>query len=81
MKRNIYNFVLRHYFRTKTTAGFSGFDLLHEVGSLRVLKHKTFEVVVHPGNDYYAPEEIEILEGPWCDSLKFPVRLVSYSEL
>lgn len=81
LKKNIFNFVLRHYFRTRTTAGFSGFDLFHQVGSLKRLKHESFEVVVHPGNNYYAPEEIEILEGPWRDSLKFPVRLVSYSEL
>lgn len=81
LKKNLYNFVLRHYFSTKTTAGFSGLDLFYEVGVSKRLSHKSFEVVVHPGNDYYAPEELEILEGPWRDSLKFPVRLVNYSEL
>jgi predicted glycoside hydrolase/deacetylase ChbG (UPF0249 family) len=81
LRKNAYNFVLRHYFRTATTSGFSGFDLFHALGTQKDLKHKSFEVVVHPGNDYYAPEELETLEGPWREQLKFPVRLVNYSEL
>lgn len=81
LKKNIYNFALRHYYHTETTAGFGGFELFHNVGTRKSLKHRSFEAVVHPGNDYYAPGELETLEGPWRDQLKFPVRLVNYSEL
>ena len=81
MKKYCYNFVLRNYYPTKTTDGFSGFDLFHRIGSTRRLAHGTFEVVVHPGNDYYDAKEVEILEGSWSDPLKFQVRLVSYHDL
>ena len=45
------------------------------------MKHRTFEVNVHPTNPYYDADETEILMGPWSDDLEFPVRLISYHDL
>ena len=73
--------MLRNYYRTKTTDGFSGFRLFYEVAKTKPMKHRSFEVVVHPANDYYDPEESEILRTPWQDALDFPVRLISYNGL
>ncbi len=81
MKKSFYNFMLRNYYRTKTTDGFSGFRLFYEYAKSRKMGQSTFEVVVHPANDYYHPSEVEILKGPWRDELKFPVRLINYREL
>ena len=81
VKKWAYNFLLRHYFPTKTTDGFSGFRLFYESARLGKMDHRTFEANVHPGNSYYHPEEVEILKGPWRDALSFPVRLISYHEI
>ena len=81
LKKWAYNFLLRHYYRTETTQGFSGFRLFYEYARSRIMKHRTFEVTVHPENPYYDPSEIAILESSWREELNFPVRLISYLEL
>lgn len=81
LKKSFYNFMLRNYYRTKTTQGFSGFRMFYEYARSEKMNFRSFEVVVHPGNDYYDLDEIEILKGPWEDELGFPVRLISYHEL
>ena len=81
IKKTIYNFGLRHYFRTKTSDGFSGFRLFYEYAKARRMSHRTFEVNVHPTNPYYDAGETEILMGPWLDDIHFPIRLISYHEL
>jgi len=81
MKKAFYNFMLRNYYRTKTTDGFSGFRLFYEYAKSHKMGQGTFEVVVHPANDYYDSSEVEILKGPWRDELKVPVRLINYREL
>lgn len=45
------------------------------------MKHRSFEVVVHPGSEFYEQEKIELLESPWRDSLMFPVHLMNYFDL
>ena len=80
-KKAVYNFLLKHYFRSRTTAGFSGFNLFYECATTKTMKHRSFEVVVHPGSDYYEKEEIELLCSPWRDALPFKVRLISHDEV
>ena len=80
-KKTLFNFMLRHYYKSKTTQGFSDFKMFYEQALANGIKHRNFEVVVHPGNTYYDAEEIELLRGPWRDELAFPVRLISYGEL
>lgn len=81
IKKWAYNFLLRHYYSTKTTNGFSGFRLFYEYAKSNKMRHRTFEVVVHPENSYYDAEEAEILETDWGDQLRFPVNLISYHDL
>ena len=81
VKKSIYNFMLRNYYRTKTTDGFSGFRLFYEYGKERKMTQRTFEVVVHPANDYYDISEIEILKSSWQQEVRFPVRLINYMGL
>ena len=81
IKKSIYNLGLKHYYRTKTSDGFSGFRLFYEYAKTRRIKHRTFEVNVHPTNPYYDAGETDILMGPWHDDLDLPIRLISYHEL
>jgi hypothetical protein len=45
------------------------------------MNHKTCELMIHPGNRFYDAAEVDLLRGPWRDSLGFPVRLINYREL
>lgn len=81
LKKLAYNWILRNYYRTQTSDGFSGFRLFYEYAKKRPMKHRTFEVNVHPGNPYYDAEEEQILSAPWEADLDFPVRLISYDQL
>lgn len=82
-QKKIYNFSLRHYFKTATTGAFSDFRTFYECATLGQLKHKYVEVMVHPGQTGYegAQAETELLQTSWETDLMFPVRLVSYNEL
>jgi predicted glycoside hydrolase/deacetylase ChbG (UPF0249 family) len=81
LKKAFYNFLLRHYYRTKTTDGFSDFSLFYQNAKSGKLKRRVYEVTVHPGSSYYPTDEIDLLKGPWRESLDFPVQLISYAEL
>jgi len=82
VKKWAYNWALRNYYRTKTTDGFSGFRLFYEYARNLPMKHRSFEVNVHPANPYYdAAGEEQILASAWEDQLDFPVRLISYDQL
>ena len=80
-KKWIYNWVLRNYYKSTTTEGFSGFRLFYEYAKLKRMNHKTFEVNVHPANPYYHSSEEALLATEWWKDLPFPVRLISYHEL
>ena len=83
VKKAAYNFLLRHYFNTATTAAFSDLLTFYECATTRVLIQKTIEVMVHPGHVTYDgnAEETALLRSPWESELKFPVELISYSDL
>lgn len=82
MKKALYNFLLRHYVRTKTTQRFGEFKAFHELATTGKLKGRTFEVMVHPGSQAFDYEdETELLRSPWREALGFPIRLVSYLDL
>jgi len=75
-----YNFLLRRFYRSKTTSGFTDFATFCEVGQSKALNRSSIEVHVHPGATDYA-DETGLLESDWRDDLKFPVRLISHHEL
>jgi predicted glycoside hydrolase/deacetylase ChbG (UPF0249 family) len=80
-KKWLYNFLLRNYYRTKTTDGFSGFRLFYEYARTHKMNQRTFEVNVHPENPYYDAGEMDILRGPWREAIRLPIRLISYYEI
>ena len=82
-KKAAYNFLLRHYFSTATTGAFSDLLTFYECATARVLMQNKVEVMVHPGHVAYEgnAEETELLRSPWESRLKFPVELISYSDL
>ena len=80
LKKGIYNFFLKHYRRTRTTQGFTNLKAFCDVGKSRGLKYQSVEIMVHPGLDNY-DDGTDLLPGPWRQSLKFPVRLISYADL
>ena len=81
IKKSLYNFLLKTYYRTKTTQGFTDFRLFCEYALTKEIHHKTCELMIHPGNQCYDQTEVELLRGPWRDSLGFPVRLINYRDL
>ena len=81
IKKSLYNFLLQTYYRTKTTQGFTDFKLFYEYALTKKMNHKTCELMIHPGNQFYDQTEVELLRGPWRDSLGFPVRLINYRDL
>ena len=82
IKKTIYNFWLRHYYRTITTQGFADFRTFYEHSVADRVRFNTVEVMVHPGSVAYGdPGETEILRTPWEDEIGRPVRLISYKDL
>lgn len=81
-KKAVYNFFLRHYYKSLTTRGFTDFQTFYEYGTSKGVKYRTVEVMVHPGSQSYGGEgETQLLRTPWQDDLVNPVRLISYDEL
>lgn len=80
LKKHLFNFALRHYYRTKTTEGFTDFKAFVEQGAKGRLKYRTIELMVHPGSDVYE-NEFEQLVAPWTEQLKFPVRLINFHDI
>ena len=81
LKKVAYNFCLSRYYRTATTQGFSSFKAFYECANSKTVNYKTVEVMVHPGNQNYVDDEIELLRSSWMETFNFPVRLISYSDL
>ena len=79
-KKIAFNFALKHYYRTKTTQGFTDFKTFLEQGARRQLKYRTVEIMVHPGSTVYE-DESEGLAAPWQKNMKFPVRLINYRDI
>jgi predicted glycoside hydrolase/deacetylase ChbG (UPF0249 family) len=79
-RQSAWNFALRYYFRTRTTAEFMGFSGFHE----RLLAEggwpATIEVMCHPGHEKYTAES-ELLCGAWRERLRQDAQLISYNEL
>lgn len=66
--------------RTQSPQAFTSFAAFLKRARKGPLPYHTLEVMVHPGHPRFA-EETALLEGPWRESLPFPVQLISYREL
>ena len=80
-RKALWNFALRSFYRTKTTAGFTDFCTFVEIVHQHCgLPHPSLEIMVHPGNEKRA-EETALLSSWKPQDLPFPVRLINYHEL
>ena len=80
VKKSVFNFALKHYYRTNTTQGFTDFKAFIEQGSRKQIKYRTIEVMVHPGSNVYE-DESDQLAAQWNERMKFPVRLINYRDI
>lgn len=79
-KKTAYNWMLRNFYATRTTDGFT--ELLSyqtEIGR-RALSYRSVELMVHPGASY-AAEEVAVLKSDWLSSSGLGARLINYKEL
>ena len=80
IQKTAYNFLLRHYYRTQTTQGFTDFQTFYEAVISGRLDFHSVEAMTHPGSKIYA-DESGILQTPWRENLGIPVRLISYHDI
>jgi predicted glycoside hydrolase/deacetylase ChbG (UPF0249 family) len=79
-KKLIYNFALRHVYRTRTTAGFTDLVTFCEAGRRGKLKHPLVELMVHPGARNSAAED-RLLHSDWERDLPFPIVKTHYGRI
>lgn len=77
LKTSTYNFFLRSFYRTYTTAGFTGFSTfqLKEHGT----EYASVELMVHPGSEHY-PNDTDLLKT-WGRNIPAGVKLINFNEL
>ena len=80
LKKTLFNILLKYYYRTKTTQGFTDLKAFIEKAESKQIKHKSVEVMVHLGSDSYV-DDTEVLVSPWQASLGFQARLISYGDI
>jgi predicted glycoside hydrolase/deacetylase ChbG (UPF0249 family) len=80
-RKIIYNFLLRHYYKTVTTQGFTDLTTFLERGRVGRIKYKNVEIMVHVGSQSYYEDDSDLLDQQWQEIQDFPVRLISYYEL
>ena len=74
-----YNFLLKRYYATKTTQGFTYFKTFRERAMSGALRFGSIGAMVHPGSQTYG-YETDLLRSPWREAVPFPVRLIIYHE-
>jgi predicted glycoside hydrolase/deacetylase ChbG (UPF0249 family)/glycosyltransferase involved in cell wall biosynthesis len=80
IKKRSYNIALRKLYPTRTTGGFSEMSTFCKEANLHPLRHRSVELMVHPG----APNneaETELLYSDWERDLPFPVAKINYHRI
>lgn len=80
LKKRIWHWALRNWYRTATTSGFTSFAIYYELARKRTLTYDLIEVEVHPGHEAYEAET-KLLETNWQGSIPFIVHQISYNEI
>lgn len=80
LKKALFNLLLRRYYKTRTTQGFTDFKAFVEYGTTKNMTHGCVEAMVHLGADGYE-DESELLETPWQDSLGSQITTIGYHDL
>ena len=79
-KKLLWNFALRRFHKTVTTAGFCSFEYFHAMAPQQPIPQESIELMVHPGSPLYQHETL-LLHQAWQKSLPFPCKLISFNEL
>jgi predicted glycoside hydrolase/deacetylase ChbG (UPF0249 family) len=80
LQKRVWNFALRHYYRTTTADGFTSFATFYELARVKRLGMASVELMVHPGHVKFE-KETQILRTEWQQDLLVATRLVGYDEL
>jgi chitin disaccharide deacetylase len=79
-KKRMYNWALRHVYRTHTTDAFTELLTFVDVARDRSIRSRSVELMVHPGASN-AAEETALLESDWAANLHLPMKLISFTDL
>lgn len=80
LKKNVWDFALRHYQSTTCTSAFTSFAVFYDLATKVTLPYESIELMVHPGNTEFQ-EETGLLLSRWQEAIIFPIRLIPYQEL
>lgn len=78
--KSTWNFGLRHYYKTRTTQGFSSFEDFYHRAIRGELRYSVYELMVHPGPQMYEAET-ELLRSDWERQVPYDVHLMNFHEL
>ena len=76
----LWSLALRNFYATKTTDAFTSLYIFVEAAKTLRSVPEFVELMVHPGDEYFALET-EILGRDWWCDLPFPATMMSYNEL
>lgn len=76
----VWNFMLRHWYATKTTDRFASFAPFYERLHAGLDLRGTIELACHPGGEDFQAETA-VLSGPWKEELPGNAQLISYNDL
>lgn len=79
-QKAVWNFAVRHCYRTTTPEGFTSLQVFTEAARERKLAHRTVELMVHPGVAGFEAET-RLLGTEWWRELPVKIELVNYAEL
>lgn len=80
LRKTIWNFILRHYYSTVTTGGFTSFAVFFELMQRQCPQHHSVELMAHPGHPAFQ-EESQLLASSWWKRLPCNTQLISYNNL
>lgn len=80
LKKRIWDFALRKYYRTITTSGFTSFTMFYDLARATSLNHDSIELMVHPGHIRFE-EETQLLYTDWQRAVPFFTKLINYHDL
>lgn len=79
-KKKLFNFMLKNYYRTKTTDIFTDLSTFIEIGKMKKIQGQSAELMVHPGDETEKSQN-ELLSTTWQDHLCFETKMISYKDL
>jgi predicted glycoside hydrolase/deacetylase ChbG (UPF0249 family) len=79
-KKQLFNWALRHIYRTYTTDVFTEMLSFYRESGRRIPQCGIAELMVHPGAPY-AAEETAVVKSDWLRNPGFPLEMIHYGQL